>query len=157
NQMPSPLRIRGNHIVDENGGIMTTLFLDPRKNPKELDSIVDKKVVRKGIYRVEEDKLTIAGSLDKFCPKEFPTGQSSTMQLMTYRREGAKPAKDKPASYAPLHLTGPSEGKRSSFIEEWGSDPTVIVFTREFSPSLPTLMTRLNTAITKHKDAKLHG
>src|SRR5262245_22807419 len=33
----------------------------------------------------------------------------------------------------------------------------VIVFTREFSPSLPTLMTRLNTAITKHKDAKLHG
>jgi uncharacterized protein (TIGR03067 family) len=64
---------------------------------------------------------------------------------------------DKVAGFAPLHLTGPHEERRSDLVEEWGANPVVLVFTRELSSPLVSLITKTNAAIGEHKNAKLHG
>jgi RNA polymerase sigma factor (sigma-70 family) len=79
------LFIRAPHVVDDKGYPLATLFLDPTKKPKELNSIIDKQV-RKGIYEVKDDVLTIGLSLDGYRPKEFPKEDSSSLRLMIYRR-----------------------------------------------------------------------
>ena len=84
----------------KNGGGMTVTYavkIDPTKNPKEIDlieEIGDRKVILRGIYRVEKGRLTIclgvAAGDAKVVESERPGGfkADKNVQLLTLERSG---------------------------------------------------------------------
>jgi hypothetical protein len=46
-------------------------------------------------------------------------------------------------------------GKRTDFIEQYGQNPAVLIFAREMTKPLTSLVKKLDAEATKHKSAKL--
>jgi uncharacterized protein (TIGR03067 family) len=159
--------------------------LDASKTPKAMDIVVfdkvkNQRIVVLGIYKLDGDALEICHAVEPSQPaqrpKEFKTDAESFVGHVVLKREKQgqdRPAPDrtdhelprssgpqvgeKVAGFFPLHLNGPHEGKKSDLVEEWGADPVVLVFTRELSFPLVSLITKVNAATGQHKDAKLHA
>jgi uncharacterized protein (TIGR03067 family) len=159
--------------------------LDASKTPKTMDIVVFDKVKNQrmvvlGIYKLDGDALEICHAVEPSQPaerpKEFKTDPESFVGHVVLKRE--KQGQDRPApnktdqevprssgpqvgekvaGFLPLHLTGPHEGKKSDLVEEYGANPVVLVFTREISPPLISLITKTNAALGQHKAAKLRG
>jgi uncharacterized protein (TIGR03067 family) len=159
--------------------------LDASKTPKTMDIVVfdkakNQRMVVLGIYKLEGDALEICHAVEPSQPaerpKEFKTDPESFVGHVVLKRE--KPAKDRPApdktdqelprssgpqvgekvaGFLPVHLNGQHEGQKSDLVEQWGGDPVVLVFTRELSGPLVSLITKTSAAIGQHKAAKLRG
>lgn len=60
-----------------------------------------------------------------------------------------------PGPFEPLHLTGPDAGDEACLYCKYGNAPVVMVFARKVSPELETLLKKLETAASEHREAKL--
>jgi serine/threonine protein kinase/WD40 repeat protein len=59
--------------------------------------------------------------------------------------------------FVPLHIAGRHQGKKSSLVEEYGANPTVLIFARGISPGLLSLIGKVDAALVEQKGASLRG
>lgn len=78
--------------------LLGVISLDPKKTPKELNAIVNKKLL-KGIYNLEKDTLLICWpdvqEADR--PTEFKTSPRLPVRLLTLKRVAVQPEKKEPS------------------------------------------------------------
>jgi len=60
-----------------------------------------------------------------------------------------------PGPFQPLNVTGPDAGKKSCLYCRFGMRPVVMVFAREVSPEVGTLMKRIETATAALAEKRL--
>jgi uncharacterized protein (TIGR03067 family) len=102
------LEVNGNHEKGDVGKTLTfdgdkclpqglepakmTLKLNPAKNPKEFDLLMDDKVVLKGIYKLDGDTLTACypSRLAQERPREFSGAKGREQVLLTTKRDQGK-------------------------------------------------------------------
>jgi len=60
-----------------------------------------------------------------------------------------------PGPFEPLNVTGPGAGKKACLYCRYGTYPVVMIFAREASPQLVSLLKRIDAATAAHEDDSL--
>jgi hypothetical protein len=68
---------------------------------------------------------------------------------------GPQVGKSVPGPFEPLNVTGKEAGNKYCLYCSNGSHPVAMIFAREVSPELKTLITKIDAATVKHSDAKM--
>ncbi len=68
---------------------------------------------------------------------------------------GPQPGDKVPGPFKPLNATGPDAGKEECLYCKNGARPVAMVFTRELSPGVVSLIKRLDAATAANRDADL--
>ena len=75
-------------------------------------------------------------------------------QLLKFK-SGPQPGQKVPGPFEPFNVTGVQAGEEACLFCKFGSDPTVMIFAKEISDPLSTLMKRMDDLNIKHKKADL--
>jgi hypothetical protein len=70
-------------------------------------------------------------------------------------KSGPQPGEKMPGAFHPLHITGPDAGKRVCLYCKYGARPVALVFAREMTPALASLLVKIDAATAAHQDAGL--
>jgi hypothetical protein len=70
-------------------------------------------------------------------------------------KSGPQPGSRVPGPFRPLHVTGPDAGKRVCLYCKYGPRPVAMIFTREVSPAVATLLARVNALTVEREEARL--
>jgi hypothetical protein len=70
-------------------------------------------------------------------------------------RSGPPVGEELPGTFEPVYLTGPDAGRKTCVLCEYGESPVVMVFAREVSAPLTTLIKRLDAVTAQHKGSSL--
>jgi uncharacterized protein (TIGR03067 family) len=73
-------------LVEGEERLPVSVKIDPAKKPAEIDFTYAKNSTAQGIYKLEEDRLTICLSLQGGRPKEFVSEQGSGNFLLVLKR-----------------------------------------------------------------------
>lgn len=60
-----------------------------------------------------------------------------------------------PGAFAPLHATGADEGQKRCLVCSHGTNPVAMVFAREVTPSVATLVKKIDEATVKNADCSM--
>jgi hypothetical protein len=70
-------------------------------------------------------------------------------------KSGPQPGQQGLAPFNPLHANGPDEGKRVCLVEKHGGNPVAMIFAREVSGPLTSLIKKVDDATGKNSDSHL--
>lgn len=70
-------------------------------------------------------------------------------------KSGPQAGEELAGPFHPLNVNGPSAGEKACLYCSNGSSPVAMVFAREATPALTTLVKKLDAACTKNKDSKM--
>jgi hypothetical protein len=68
---------------------------------------------------------------------------------------GPQPGQKVPGPFHPLHVTGPDAGARVCLYCKYGASPVVMIFARDLSPALATLIQKVDAATAAHADCRM--
>jgi hypothetical protein len=68
---------------------------------------------------------------------------------------GPQPGQKVPGPFAPLHATGPDAGQRIRQYCKNGVNPVAMVFVREVSPAVTSLIKKIDVVTAAHRDAHM--
>jgi hypothetical protein len=70
-------------------------------------------------------------------------------------KSGPQAGEDIPGPFHPLNLTGAKAGEKNCLVCQNGGNPVAMIFAREVSEPLATLVKKIDAATGEHKDAKM--
>jgi hypothetical protein len=70
-------------------------------------------------------------------------------------KSGPQAGQEIPGPFHPLNLTGAKAGEKNCLVCQNGSNPVAMIFAREVSEPLATLVKKIDAATGEHKDAKM--
>jgi hypothetical protein len=70
-------------------------------------------------------------------------------------KSGPQPGEKVPGQFKPLNATGPDAGKEECLYCKNGAKPVVMVFAREFTPAVASLVKKLDAATAANSEAGL--
>jgi phage/plasmid primase-like uncharacterized protein len=62
-----------------------------------------------------------------------------------------------PGAFHPLNVNGPDAGKKTCQVCKNGDGPVVVVFAREVTPAVQSLLKKIDDAMQTHKEERLAG
>jgi hypothetical protein len=90
--------------------------------------------------------LTIAALLVVFAAEQAAAGPV---------KSGPQPGEKVPGPFRPLHLTGPEAGQYSCLYCKYGHRPVVMIFAREITPAVASLLAKVDAQTAARADARL--
>lgn len=69
-------------------------------------------------------------------------------------RSGPQPG-NSPGPFSPLHCNGPDAGRKADLTERYGSNPVALIFAREVTGPLTTLIKKLDESAVRNRTAHL--
>jgi hypothetical protein len=70
-------------------------------------------------------------------------------------KSGPQPGQNIPGPFNPLHASGPDEGKKLCLVWKNGANPVVMIFAREVSDPLTSLVKKIDEATVKNSDCRM--
>src|SRR5438309_6255847 len=95
-------------------------------------------------------KLAIAAALFAVCALALG-GVMAADSL----KSGPQKGETVPGPFHPLNVTGPDAGQKQCLYCKNGDNPVAMIFAREVSEPLVTLIKKIDSATAEHKDANM--